>query len=634
MIQIINKAGLILDLESTSAIPVELNNPLFSTEDSLFQEVVYSAQTGWTDNNKAFTGYGYLIDASNKAFVQDVQVLIGGNPLYAGTFTHKNLNNKLSFNLKVNFGSVALKVKNTIIRDIRGFDSITTENTTAKMAALMINSCMHPEQYPFAFFPVFNDAWSSQTETLGVSYPWMNNWDHQAQAFHVEMIRTTFDTRSTIQVPFFKLSYIIKKVFEYLEFNLEGELLDDPEFNSLYLYTRRALKDFQILPSLAYLPAELTISDFLKQISDRLKINFTFNVLNNTVTIYSAFNTLQQSRCTDLSAYVQSIDEISTDEGKGYTVTLKVDQDDEAMNIAPEDKQAVFKPTYTLIVGGGENPLELQVSTLKSKSSEGYAYPVTRQRVDLVGEEVNTITWPIKLLRFTGMKQLPSGKVFPQADPVDLTDRDAVWYRFLNDSKRVVAIAKVPDTVLPDLTTLGKIGLVSREQTFTYALPKQISYSLTNRVSERTPVKIDCRTLVHGYTTPYSIKAAVYSDEEENGTQFYKAYFSEAPGINKVDFELYYEKKRTGTDATTGVPFTEYASILESTDKFGVGGSKTYIPLADTVRRSIEELRIRTGLPKYIVRNGKQVFFIKGDGYYYVSIKEAAVDGQGVWIVF
>lgn len=630
MLEIINDQGVTFQPDPDTLVPVEVYNPLFNESSELFQEIIYSASAGLTEINKSFIKNGHLVEASLSVYEQPVQVFYRGSPFFAGIFRYRISEGKISFDLKVNFGTVATKVKTANLREILTLDSDFTYTTAAKFEAMMKDTCVNPANYPYTFFPVKNDKWTDTASTI--AHPWMNYWDHANQKFTVLGISAALDPANTIQVPFYKVAYILQQIFNYLNFTLEGEILSDAEFNSIYIYTRRPQLGYIILPSFCYLPDQLTVGEFLKQIGDRLKLNFTYNVMNNTVTVDSPISALKVNQVEDISAYVESFQEISIADKQGYSVTLKVDESDQAMDSAEADAdETIFKPLFTLLVGNAENEVELQVSTLRQHQDTDYSYPITSQFTDLVGTAAN-VNWPLRLLKFKGMTSVSGGKVFPQAFAYDLDEQDAAWYRFRNDSKKVIITAKVPPGMLSRFKPTSKFGFKSREGAFIRALNAKFSYGLSGTNTELITVKIECQTIVDEFETPYSIQP--YAPETDTSAL-----------SGQIPYNFCYEDGSQPVESFTMIAVQKAGSIARfaslpakaPTDRAGVGGQPGLIYATAGNSRSDftgATLQIHGKVPKYVIASGRKLYYFVKEGDYYTAPSFSSGDGRPMLIVF
>ncbi|SDM40968.1 hypothetical protein [Pedobacter antarcticus] len=629
MIEIINDQGIMLQPDPETVVPVEVHNPLFNPSNELFQEIIYNAQAGLTESNKVFISHGHRIDADIDVYEQPVTVLYRGAMFFKGIFRYKIVSDKINFELKVNFATVAKKVKNTVVREIMSMD-IDQSVQVGDFQDIMLDTCKNPSKYNYSFFPIHNSGWTDPGSGT-ILYPWMNNWDHAAQKFVDVRGGGENDPRGTTIVPFFKVSYILKAIFKYLKFDLQGDLLNDEDFNSVYLYTRRPLIGRTTLPSLLYLPAELTISDFIKQISDRMKLNFIYNLNNGTVTIESPITALRVDDYVDISKYVERIEELGTSEQKGYTVTLAVDNTDKDQNLKAKDSEIdVFVPLYTLIVGEGESILNMDVSTLKEvESSEGYFYPTANQLTNFSNLNPDE-KWPLRLIKFKGMKRLANGKMFPEARAYDLSEDDASWYRFLNESKKGILSAKIPYDVVSRFSPTTKFCFKSENGTDKIAMNVKHSYNLGTSKSSLLSVKIECQTIVTAFKTPFSIQRYLIPEDTSIGSILTKYKFCYQDGSLPAETFKLVVYPAPGSPAV----FATTAANSPS-DPYGVGGQAGAVILVSGNRPEIANYtyRIYGKVPKFGYTGGRKVLFDKV-GDYYTTPGFVSTDGMPILIVF
>lgn len=621
MIEIINIYGHILELNSSTVIPVERNNSLFNSPDKFLQDMTYPGKAGLTDNNKIFIQGGHLVEATTDKYEMDVKVSVGGSPFFAGIFIYKIVSGSISFNLKINFGAVAEKVKNISIRDIYSMDTEMAPISIPLMEARMKDSCVNPLNYPSVFFPIYNESWGPGA----TDHKWLNNWNHGSQKFDVVSGRS--DGKNTAQVPFFRGTYILKKILECLKFNVDGGYFSDPDALNEYFFTRYRA-DTTIPMSLSFMP-DLKISEFFKYYAERKRISLDFDVLNNRVTVETPDSVLSNPYVLDLSEYIESIDEIATAESKGYSVTLKIDDSDESWNTGSGD-ESVFVPPYTLHVGSSETKVEMEIGTLNSKQDTDYSYPINSQEINAMGE-ADPITWPLSFLEYTGMKTLPDGKLFPEAKPLNLKDSDALWYKFLNDSKPLVIYANIPPTILSKLKPTTKIGCVSNEGFYFNTLPVKINYDLTDQDTELIRVKITARTLISNFNTVSFIENNTTAGIDISNPVKFKAYYN--PVVHGMT-EILIKKV-----SFTGVTIFGNTPITSPTDELGTGGTvgTTYFISGTRPTSGNSENRLYSSVPpKYYINYGIKEYFTAHDGYYTFNgnLPIRPFDGKPVWIIF
>jgi GH35 family endo-1,4-beta-xylanase len=616
MLQLINHLSQTADLYPDTIIPIERNNPLFNEGDEFFADITYGFKLPLTPGNQEFIKNAHLVEAANEIYAQGATLLADGTPLHAGILNNRITGNDIDALMKINFGAISQTLKSAKLSEIYTGDAQAIPYDRAYMLA----TCTEPKKYPCAFFPVYNEAWSGQeNETRFV----INHWDHDLQNFNL--------VGNPATVPYFKLKYLLQKIGECLGFQLDGNWLRDPESEEIYVYTQ-VMSSPNLNGSLTYLPQELTITDFLKRIKDRFGISCNFDMITGKMNVVAPNSAINTSNVQDLSDYVTSIDEISVPEQKGYSIVLKPDEGDELFLDQTAAKENTYSPTNRLIIGNNPEEIELECSTLKTKQFETYAMPAAKQLVYFYSNRHET--FPLRFLRYRGMKDVGGGKIFPQAESMELTLDDALWYKFKNESKQVKLKVTIPAHMLAKLKVYERISFLSKEGNYTIALPEKVSYNLSSGNSSYITATILCRTMVNSYVSDVQLIQYKAEPSEDDGEDTglipttYKAYFDQKR-MPYVDIEIHTKGARA-----TSRPIIQKERISRSTDRFGTGGMIIAPPLVTSPNW---ELCIMTGVPKYAIVGGLKFYFSTGDGYYWLNmttLPRLPFDPQGVWILF
>jgi GH35 family endo-1,4-beta-xylanase len=621
MLQLINSLSQTADIYTDTSITIERNNPLFNEEDQLFADITYGFKLPLTANNREFIKNGHLIEAGNDVYEQSAQLFVDGTPFHAGLLTYKISNQDIDAVLKVNFGAIAEKTKAVKISEIYTGDALYAPYTKDLMNA----ACNNPEDYPYSFFPVYNEAWN--TNELETDFV-VNHWDHANQTFNI-----TDYSKATC--PWFKLKYLLIKTMEYLGFEVDGDYLTDPASEEVFVYTRLISAPY-LNGCFTYLPQDLTVYDFLRLVKERFRISCNFDMVTGKVNIQSPHAALNTSDVQDVREYVTSIDEISISEAKGYSIILKPDEGDELfIDQTSTADETIYSPTNRLIIGNREKEIEMESSTLKTRVLTDYTMPATKQ--DLYFTSNKSSTFPLRFLKYQGMQSVAGGKVFPQGMPLELSLDDATWYKFLNESKVIKLKINMPAYELARLKVYQRIAFLSEQGNYTIALLEKLSYNLTSANSCYINASIQCRAMVNAYSSDAQvIEYSVFEEQEDDDPTglilpSYKAYF-EGTTLPYIDVEIRYSRNVSSPKRSDSVKFTE--RILTSTDRFGTGGSvvTTRLVLMDNC-----ELRVLTGTPKYMIYGGVKFDFTQGAGYSYINmytLPRYGYDGQPVWIIF
>lgn len=545
MLQITNSHSISLELDDDTKIAVERTNPLFTDASQFFQDVTYPGKAALSPVNKRFISSGHLVEAYNDVYELEVSVDYGGHLMFSGLMRYKILDREISFLLLVNWGKVADIAKNTRLTDFDFGDANISLRWHVPPDALA--SITNPDDYNFAYFPVLHrdTEVGDGSSTVKADF-FANPWSYEDQEFVPWVPPIPIPTDVAWQrrwAPHFKLKYVLQRTLEFLGFAQYGTIWDDPDFDKLYIHSELDLRLYRQSAN-NYLPG-ITIADFLTQLKDRLQLSFFFDSSNKRVNVSSYASQIAQEDTQDLTPYITEINEISTAEKKGYSITLKPFDNDEMFS------SEGGKPTtaYKLLVGHGENKVELPISTLHQKQEpEGYTYPVSGvERRSLAGDGPSRKTgqdaanpWPMRLLRYEGMKLVEPGKYWPEAMTYDLSMEHASFYRFLNDSKLVKVKGFLPVSRLAQLEATRKIGIISQEGTFAYAMPVTINYNLGIKRADRAEFEIIARTIVRDSKTT-AVVEPVRPDFDIQGEMITPVKFVFDEDLyERIEFEAYH----------------------------------------------------------------------------------------------
>lgn len=237
MLRIVNSRSQTLQLSAGTTIPVERNNPMFNDADKILQDVVYSAKAPINPVNKAFHQGGHRIEAINDVYEMQVEVYDKGVFFFKGTYTYKISSGSYDFQIRVNLGEVAAKIKATYLTDIRTEDADYNIGTQAN--ARMLQTLQQPASFPYAFFPVWNDVIGSKIANPSAVPTYVNYFRYDAQVCMGYPDYENGAYKMPISAPFYKLSYILKNVLQFMGMKAIGPWFDTDDAHQIYIYTRR-----------------------------------------------------------------------------------------------------------------------------------------------------------------------------------------------------------------------------------------------------------------------------------------------------------------------------------------------------------------------------------------------------------
>lgn len=644
MLKIVNQYGRILELDPKQVISVDKFNPLFNDPSKLFQDISYPGTAPFSESNKLFFGMAHLVEAPNADYNIPAQFFCDEIQLAAGLINFRIGSDPtgFEFNLEPNLTAVNSLLQTARMPEILTDDAdYTMTGNYAAFEARMLDSAQNPDKYPYIFFPVANTAFSSNPAK---AYPFINFWNAVDQKFMAAPVTDTFIGVS----PYWKLTYIIKQVASYLGFTVAGSFFTNPETKNLCIYTRYADGSADILPCMRYMP-NILVTDFLKQIRERLHVAFDFDLRNQVLTVETFKSIKNSNELIDLSKWITTTIEQEVPTQQAYTVTLKSDQQDAAFIVTDVNGKNTYPALFTLVAGAGDTALELDCSTTKGVdlSLPGFPeakYPLVNQSAFNAGAWITSggislppdmnytdITdsttlnnWPLRLINYLGCQPVSSGGVSPNAEPYDLNDDDIDFYRFSNDSKRLIITAYMPASVLAGLNVTKKFTHRTAGLNFTKYILEQVSYD-SPIDGDLIPVKLYARTLDYQATTKVTITPLTTGTTTTStstvtvpqfSTGYIKAYFDPLlHGINQVNIQL------VVTDPGVHQP----DPITVSTTPKGTGGVSVPIIVdlsgaGGSPAGSATDIRVLQGQPKYYISAGIKTYFTKVANYYTAPI--------------
>ncbi|MFD2163661.1 hypothetical protein ACFSJU_14725 [Paradesertivirga mongoliensis] len=620
MLEIINERGEVMEVSDNLSIPVERYNPLFNDSDKFFQDITYPGKAPISPANKAFFSGGHYVDTENSLYEFPVRISVSGFMLFKGVCQFKIGNNAYDFTLKVNFGALASNFKTVKLTDIRTNDSYGSPLvTTAGWEIHMKDTCVNPHKYNYAFLPVFNDGVEYFGEEVSTT---TNLWDYANQKFKItppsgKQIALDYMVFNT---PYFKLTYLIKKTIEALGFVATGNFFTTQN-DQIYVWNPYNCtlwgQDFSndgiylAIQNSAFYAPDAAIGEFFKILREdpRLKLTFSFDLLNATIRVDSFSDIMNDPEHEDISEYIEEITEMEVKSTYGFSITLAPDTQD-----ANFLTNATYLPTARLVVGDGSKAIEVSANSLKYHNADMLKCKrkVTRRKAAVV---FSSNTLPLRLIRFTGMREAEPGKFIPHCEPMELSTAHARFYEFIASAKKITSIATVPVSVLSRLDTSKKLQFYYQGVNVPAILEK-LAYDMQGKA--RVKVKIDCYSLLNSAAKTSRVEQVIIPDAES-----YDGY--------TVDVLCAFFNTQV-TGITTVIPVCIKAGkvlnaqeIKVSTDDKGLGGQKAFLLTNSTEpgdHPPSYELRIKESKPRYAERMGVKYLFAQGDGYWYTTIHE------------
>lgn len=505
MIEIINEKGLILDLSDSFKLTIERNNPLFLKEYEFFQDITYPGKAPLTDNNKIFISLGHLIETTVYNYELPVSVFIDGTNFFSGNLAYSIQSGEISFVLKFGYAAVADLCDTTMMYEINYGENISVVYANKQ------DSITNPDSWPFAYFPSYHNTEKvEEYEELGQPVEYFSNPYNYIDQVKYQF--TSVDPEPWRDISHFKLNYVLKIVLQSIGFEPTGSFFSSDYTKDFYIYNLQYAREIFTLDETTnaqYCVPHISITEFLKFLRDRFRVNITFDHLRKIATIEEPNSLLQSTSYIDISNYVSSVKAVDTSTRLIYKIEAKkADNDYNPPNhIEVVDVNAPYKLA--------EEGIEIPISTLPvvKHLTYDYYYPITHMPY-LTGRPIGSTPLPpprerrwlppynearhstLLLMNYPGLTLIEPGKYFPTAYPVEFNENDGNWFAFMNDSKVIKITASIPTHLLSQLDTNQKIGFISEENFFLVGIIEKVEYTLENNSKDLIETEFLVRALL------------------------------------------------------------------------------------------------------------------------------------------
>lgn len=263
-----NKQQGFLDIDATTQLSIETYTDIFD-EDFTTGEISLPLEIPWTDNNRKLLGFAERLENfSNKpdyyiCTVYDDMFPELTNAKFtilekSGLFTYqKGKFNATISGIKGIFGS---KIKNKNLKDLKLGGKIAWTGKDSREFAYDVMTGVYPEYSYIAFGPLvienFFDKSRPDYTTEFMVEDTVNEMVIQPSGQWIFGRPTTVPGISSVAtsgtanyidyrtIPFFKVKYIITKIFEENGFTINGDFINDTDFEDLVLYNNYAIENY------------------------------------------------------------------------------------------------------------------------------------------------------------------------------------------------------------------------------------------------------------------------------------------------------------------------------------------------------------------------------------------------------
>ncbi len=294
------QTGEYIDLPAKFSLALELSNQVFTNDTGkLPGSFSFPADVPLTPRNMRIFDRPHLPESVIRTkTIEDVTILAGGMPIMSGRLKVLSANKD-----KVRFTIVATPVSD--LKDIELNEIDTGGNRSIipyTLPGLMAATCDRPEDFDFAFLPVYTKTPWFPVETFETS-DWQNKYDGNTQAF--------IENPGAI-TPFLKVEYLLARIFSAQKtgYSFHNAFQIETELRRLYLYNNTDARvptptglSFPASFSLNKHIPKMKVTEFLKKIAAIYNLGLYINYFEKTIRLSPLRNTLLAAPAQDWTKY-------------------------------------------------------------------------------------------------------------------------------------------------------------------------------------------------------------------------------------------------------------------------------------------------------------------------------------------
>lgn len=442
MLKIQAPSGEFFSIPDSEVMTVELLSTLFNQSDQLLGSYSYQFKLDDNEHNRRLLQNAQLITSSQALRSMVVKVWLQGKPWKSMKMMVCRTDGYFEAQMLIDNGIVASKLKTLKLNEIYSFDhsSFVNFNTYADQTAFYKTAAAaDPGTYPMTFFPVRNTEWMPQddqtTYAQYYAYPlsnYLNEWDGINQVF-VTDLQAPY---KHLEVPYFFVTYVMKRIIWYLGYTPVGAWFDDPDANRLVIDSCVGIDGLGVADMPYYLP-DVLVTEFVKAIRTKESLLIDFNENDKTCLVDSWDGLLNSLDFIDLRDYQSAEHNDFVPTAQGFTITETKDDKDKLFN-TDDSQNAAVTTAPEIVIGDGSNSVQLAVSTTKMLVENAPFYDPTLQikwRVPQVQKNysatvkysfinaVNSVDrskFALRMYYYHGMKKDAKGNLYPYASADNL----------------------------------------------------------------------------------------------------------------------------------------------------------------------------------------------------------------------
>jgi len=336
--------GTSLDLSQDFSITLKFSSPIFNT----VGDYTYPFKIPVTPLNLSTLGFKHRVENSGDPYEEyDASLFYNDLLLLEGILRiTKAQTDFYEATLYLNKGDFYYKLKNQSLQDV-DFGTMSWTGETLKMD--WINSCknkFYPERN-LAFPMLLNKSYFDELPPEP-QLQYFNYYDYGTMYYFTPSAQP-YDR--TVIVPMLFLRYVLDKLFEYLQFELDDSFFSsDPDYNALILYN---LVDCNTGPTgyfsydklkifLNYHVPRISLKDFFINLETYFNIRFFVNNTTKVAKLVSVDKIVKSTDYVEFSSQVISIALDLENKITGFDFKLTMDTNDERFPVINAGQQVVL----------------------------------------------------------------------------------------------------------------------------------------------------------------------------------------------------------------------------------------------------------------------------------------------------
>jgi hypothetical protein len=392
-----------------STFTLDRYSNLFSKEDEFLGDRGQSGDA-LLEPNRAVIKNAQFVNSSNRLRKLQVISWLDAEPQSVATMLFTVEDERLVYQLYMNSSNVAKDLREKKLYQLvgEGVDGQINFSTIAEFKAYMLSTTVaEPATMPMVYFPYKNDgaydeaAYAEDGDVSDINYPvnqYINAWKVVPETGIGNFILDPAGgpDRQT-QTPFFYQVYVVRRVLQYLGYELGGSWQHDENAKRTVIFSNITSVSVTNIPDYTYFMPDISIGDLIKTLRTEDALLISFNEGTRVCTIDTLQYLKRNAKVIDLRGkqLAHSFRETGT-AANAYAITRAVEDKDKAYAEAELGDLPII--TVGDITGLNVEPVEL-------------ATVATRMITEVSPDDALSTTWRVANIKMPVYPRTPLDQV-------------------------------------------------------------------------------------------------------------------------------------------------------------------------------------------------------------------------------